>query len=73
MAVISVLVFAGAMAAAISVIALAIGRQWRRIISLASGRTEAFMPLQQLAQAERRIAVRRWASTAASARLREAA
>ncbi|MDP1026198.1 hypothetical protein Q5H91_03155 [Sphingomonas sp. KR1UV-12] len=79
MSVISVLVFAGAVALAVSVILASIVPQWRRILRLASGRTEAsfsFAPLRQLAQAERRIAVRRWAAMPVPAsihRLREAA
>ena len=77
MAVLSVLVFAGAMLVSMAVIAAAVGPQWRRILSLATGRAETgFAPLRQLAQAERRIAVRRWANvpaTASAHRLREVA
>ena len=70
-AVMSMVVFAGAFALSASVIALAIGPQWRRIVSLASGNTEpAFAPLSHLASAERRIAVRRWASNPVPAPLR---
>ena len=59
----SVLVFVGAFLAAVGVIAATVAPQWRRIIRLASGHIEpAFAPLSQLASAERRIAVRRWAS-----------
>lgn len=76
-AVISMLVFAGAFALSVSVIAMAVGPQWRRIARLASGQVEQqFAPLQHLARAERRIAVRRWASApvpAAIRRMREAA
>jgi hypothetical protein len=62
-AVVSILVFAGAFALSAGLIAMAIGPQWRRIVNLAMGRVEqSFAPLEQLAQAERRIAVRRWAS-----------
>jgi hypothetical protein len=73
----SVLVFVGAFLAAVGVIAATVAPQWRRIVSLASGNPEpAFAPLSQLASAERRIAVRRWASApipAAVRRLRAAA
>ncbi len=73
----SVLVFVGAFLAAVGVIAATVAPQWRRIVRLASGNTEpAFAPLSQLASAERRIAVRRWASApipAAVRRLRAAA
>ena len=70
-AVVSILVFAGAFALSAGVIAMAVGPQWRRIVSLAIGRTEqSFAPLQQLALAERRIAVRRWASAPLPAPLR---
>lgn len=76
-AVISVLVFVGAFMVGIGVIAATVAPQWRRILSLASGNVEpAFAPLSQLASAERRIAVRRWASApipAAVRRLRAAA
>ncbi len=76
-AVISVLVFVGAFLAAAGVIAMTVTPQWRRIVSLASGNVEpAFSPLSQLASAERRIAIRRWASAPVPAgvrRLRAAA
>lgn len=59
----SVLVFVGAFLAAAGVIIVTVAPQWRRIVRLASGHVEpAFAPLSQLASAERRIAVRRWAS-----------
>lgn len=77
MALVSLAVFSGAMAASTSVIAFTVAPQWRRIVSLASGRPEQpFTPLVQLRAAERRIAVRRWASDpipAPIARLRAAA
>lgn len=77
MVVISVLVFAGAMGLAASVILASVLPHWRRILRLASGQVEAsFSPLRELAQAERRIAVRRWAATpvpVAIRHLREAA
>ena len=76
-AVVSVLVFAGAFAVAAGVIAATVAPQWQRIVRLASGHVEpAFSPLSQLASAERRIAVRRWASAPVPAgvrRLRAAA
>ena len=76
-AVLSIVLFAAACAASVYVIAMAIGPQWRRIASLAMGNVEEqFQPLQQLARAERRIAVRRWASApipAPLSRLRAAA
>ncbi len=62
-AVLGIVVFAGAFLTAVGVIAATVAPQWRRIVSLASGNVEpAFAPLSQLASAERRIAVRRWAS-----------
>lgn len=70
-AIMSMLVFAGALALSVSVIAMAIGPQWRRIVRLAMGHGEStYAPLHQLALAERRIAVRRWASAPAPAALR---
>lgn len=70
-AVVSILVFAGALALSIGVIAVAVGPQWGRIARLAMGDVEtSFAPLQQLARAERRIAVRRWASAPVPAPLR---
>lgn len=61
--VLSVLVFVGALVTAVSVIAMMVAPQWRRILHLASGHVEpAFTPLSQLVVAERRIAVRRWSS-----------
>ncbi len=57
------LVFTGAFALSVGVIAASILPQWQRIARLASGQIEpAFAPLAALAGAERRIAVRRWAS-----------
>ncbi len=77
MAVVSILVFTGAFALSAGIIAMAVGPQWRRIVRLALGHVEhGFAPLGQLAQAERRIAVRRWASAPVPApirRMREAA
>ncbi len=76
-AVISVLVFAGAFLAAVGIIGATVAPQWQRIVRLAAGNVEpAFAPLSQLASAERRIAVRRWASAPVPAgvrRLRAAA
>lgn len=66
MAVIGMLVFVGAMALAAMVIWLTVAPQWRRIARLAGGHIEQpFQPLGALAQAERRIAVKRWASAPA--------
>lgn len=77
MTLVSMLIFSGAMAASSAVIAMTIAPQWRRIAHLALGNVEhRFTPLGQLAVAERRIAVRRWASESAPAspaRLRAAA
>ena len=76
-AVLSLMIFGGAFVAAVTVIASSIAPQWQRIISLAAGNIEqGFSPLAQLATAEQRIAVRRWASAPVPAplrRLREAA
>ncbi|MEA1084792.1 hypothetical protein SFC76_11020 [Sphingomonas sp. CD22] len=76
-AVVSVLVFSGAFLVAVGVIAATVAPQWQRIVRLAAGHIEpAFAPLSQLASAERRIAVRRWASAPVPAgvrRLRAAA
>ena len=70
-AVISILVFAGALALSMGVIAMAIGPKWRRIARLAMGHVEtSFTPLGTLARAERRIAVRRWASAPIPAPIR---
>lgn len=68
MALIGMLIFAGALALAVTVIWLSVAPQWRRIVRLAAGFTEQpFQPLGALAQAERRIAVNRWASAPAPA------
>ena len=62
-AILGVLVFTGAFALSVGVIAASVAPQWRRIARLAAGHVEpAFTPLAALAGAERRIAVRRWAS-----------
>lgn len=64
MIVVSVLVFTGALVAAIATIAMMIAPQWRRILHLATGHIEpAFTPLATLVVAERRIAVRRWSAS----------
>lgn len=61
--VVSILMFSGAFAAAIGVMVVTVAPQWQRILRLASGQIEpGFSPLAQLASAERRIAVRRWAT-----------
>ena len=63
MALVSLLVFSGAMTASVAIIAAAVAPQWRRIVRLAAGNVEQpFTPLGHLRIAERRIAVRRWAS-----------
>ena len=76
-AVLSLMIFGGAFVAAVAVIASSMAPQWQRIMSLAAGNIESsFSPLAQLASAEQRIAVRRWASAPVPApfhRLREAA
>jgi hypothetical protein len=65
-AILSVMIFAGAFATSVAVVAAMVVPQWRRIASLAAGNVEAdFTPLRALAIAERRIAVRRWASASA--------
>lgn len=71
-AVVGGLVFAGAFLTAVGVIVASVAPQWRRIVRLASGHVEpAFAPLSQLAHAERRIAVRRWASAPVPAAVRQ--
>ncbi len=61
--ILGLLVFTGAFALSVTVIAASIGPQWHRIVRLATGHVEhSFSPLSTLAGAERRIAVRRWAS-----------
>jgi cytochrome c551/c552 len=73
---VALVVFSGAMALAVMAIWSTVAPQWRRIARLAAGHVEQpFQPLGQLAQAERRIAVRRWAAAplpAAVRRLRAA-
>lgn len=70
-AVIGMMVFSGAFAVAIVVMAATVAPQWRRIVRLASGHREtAFTPLSALVVAERRIAVRRWASAPIPAPIR---
>ena len=76
--IIGFLLFSGAMALSIGVIAASVMPQWRRIARLASGQVRGIVctPLATLAHAERRIAVRRWASAPVPApigRLRAAA
>jgi len=76
MALIGTLVFVGALTLSIGMIAMTVGPQWRRMVWLASGNVETgFTPLATLAQAERRIAVRRWAAVPVPAmcRIRAAA
>jgi hypothetical protein len=63
LAVIGTLVFVGAMALALGTIWSTVAPQWRRIARLAAGHVEQpFHPLETLARAERRIAVRRWSA-----------
>lgn len=63
MAVLGVLIFTGAFLFSVAVIAAMIAPQWRRIVHLATGNLEpGFAPLAQLATAERRIRLTRWAS-----------
>lgn len=70
-AVIGIMVFSGAFATASVVMAATVAPQWRRIVRLASGHPEtAFTPLSSLVHAERRIAVRRWASAPIPAPIR---
>lgn len=71
----SAAVFLGAFATSGLTIAGMVGPQWRRIARLAAGHVEpTFAPLTTLVQAERRIAVRRWANaTPTPARRRAAA
>ncbi len=60
---VSMAVFTGAMALALMAIWSTVAPQWRRIARLAMGNVEQpFQPLADLALAERRIAVRRWAA-----------
>lgn len=75
MVVVSIVVFAGALATALAVIAFAVGPLWSRILRVIAGQADrGFAPLEQLVRAERRIAVRRRASLPAPARrLREVA
>ena len=63
MQVVSSVVFTGAAATAGATVWSSVAPQWRRIIRLAAGiPDETYAPLTQLVQAERRIAVRRWAT-----------
>lgn len=70
-AVIGMMVFSGAFAVAVVVMAATVAPQWRRILRLASGKPETtFTPLSTLVHAERRIAVNRWASAPIPAPIR---
>ena len=63
MAFVGTLVFIGAMMTALGTMWLTVAPQWRRVLRLAAGQLEQpFYPLEQLARAEHRIAVRRWAA-----------
>lgn len=71
MALVAMAVFTGAMALALAVIWSTVAPEWRRIARLAAGHVEQpFQPLADLAQAERRIAVRRWAAAPVPAAVR---
>ena len=70
-AVLGIMVFSGAFGTASVAIASTVAPQWRRILRLAAGYPEtAFAPLSSLVHAERRIAVRRWASAPIPAPIR---
>ncbi len=73
----AVAVFSGAMAMAVAAIWSTVAPKWRRVVRLAFWQVEQpFRPLAGLAQAERRIAVTRWAASpmpAPISRLRAAA
>lgn len=77
MAILGVVIFTGAFLLSVAVIAASVAPQWRRIARLAAGHVEpSFQPLAQVAAAERRIRVNRWASAPVPQpirRLREAA
>ena len=63
MTLVSGAVFTGAMGLALAAIWSTLAPEWRRITRLAAGHIEQpFQPLADLAQAEHRIAVRRWAA-----------
>ena len=68
MLVLSFMVFAGAFAVAGMMIVSSIAPQWDRIVRLAFGHVEpAFVAMPARIVAERRIVIRRWASTSAAA------
>ena len=70
-AVFGIMVFSGAFGTASVAIVATVAPQWRRIVRLAAGHPEtAFAPLSSLVHAERRIAVRRWASAPIPAPIR---
>ncbi len=69
--IINAAIFTGAFTLSMAVIYAMVAPQWRRILSLAAGHPErSFAPLQTLAIAERRIAVRRWAAASAPLAMR---
>ena len=71
MALMSMMVFTGAMALALMAIWSTVAPDWRRIVRLAAGQMEQpFQPLGVLTQAERRIAVRHWATASVPAVVR---
>ena len=66
MAVLSILVFAGAFILSVTLIATSVAPQWKRIVRLAMGHVEpSFTTVGTVMVADRRIIVRRWASTPA--------
>ncbi len=68
---VTMVVFTGAMALALMAIWSTVAPQWRRIARLAAGHVEQpFQPLENLALAERRIALRRWAAAPVPAPIR---
>lgn len=78
MTLVAVLVFGGALALAVTTIALTVAPYMAQITDALYGRQPArFEPLAALVRAERRIAVRRWAAApvarSGSFRTREAA
>lgn len=59
---VAMVVFTGAMSLALMALWSTIAPQWRRILRLAAGHVEQpFQPLADLAKAERRITINRWA------------
>lgn len=69
----AVTLFVGSFALSLYAIAAAIGPNAGRIVDVLFARQPSAAPLAALVQAERRIAVRRWAATPARAQWRAAA